>query len=188
MKTCRKCGIDKPATLEFFYKHNASSSWLTPRCKVCVNVDNKEVADRAFALDPDAVRAKARARAAKSYRKNIEVNRERGRAFARLARSDERKREVINARKRAGGAKVTPEELQRLLEAQQGACAFCRTKNPEIYPRSRGDGWHLDHCHRTGAIRFILCSPCNRGLAAFRESPTVMRRAAALMEDMYGNE
>lgn len=34
VKTCRKCGEKKPATLEFFYKNPGGKFGLTPRYKV----------------------------------------------------------------------------------------------------------------------------------------------------------
>lgn len=46
----------------------------------------------------------------------------------------------------------------RLLEKQKSKCALCRTKKP--------GGWHntfcVDHDHRTGRIRGLLCDVCNR--------------------------
>lgn len=34
-KTCTKCGEEKPATLEYFYKHPQKRDGLTPRCRDC---------------------------------------------------------------------------------------------------------------------------------------------------------
>lgn len=33
-------------------------------------------------------------------------------------------------------------------------------------------------------IRFLLCKHCNRGLGAFRDDPSLMRRAADLLEQL----
>ncbi|MFV2101507.1 endonuclease VII domain-containing protein [Micromonospora sp. LOL_024] len=54
-----------------------------------------------------------------------------------------------------------------MLAAQCGACAVCGDPNPE----------HLDHDHRTGWVRGILCFNCNGGLGQFRDSPTRLARA-----------
>ena len=48
-----------------------------------------------------------------------------------------------------------------LFEAQGSRCAICATDKP-------GGRWNrfvVDHCHKTGRIRGILCVYCNRKLA-----------------------
>jgi hypothetical protein len=41
---------------------------------------------------------------------------------------------------------------------------------------------HVDHCHQTGHVRALLCTGCNSGLGAFRDSPERLREAAAYIE------
>ena len=47
---------------------------------------------------------------------------------------------------------------QRALAAQGGRCARCGTAD------AGGLGWHLDHDHRTGKPRHVLCFYCNIAL------------------------
>lgn len=35
----------------------------------------------------------------------------------------------------------------------------------------------VDHCHRTGFVRGMLCFPCNTALGRFCDSPALLRRA-----------
>jgi hypothetical protein len=49
------------------------------------------------------------------------------------------------------------EDYERMYRQQNGACAFCR-RRPERMKL------HVDHDHRTGHIRGLLCAPCNRAL------------------------
>jgi hypothetical protein len=35
----------------------------------------------------------------------------------------------------------------------------------------------LDHCHKTGRVRGMLCPLCNTSLGGFRDSTTVLQRA-----------
>ncbi|MEU1812835.1 endonuclease VII domain-containing protein [Micromonospora aurantiaca (nom. illeg.)] len=58
-------------------------------------------------------------------------------------------------------------EFQELLAEQGGVCAICRRPDPE----------HLDHDHRTGWVRGILCFNCNGGLGQFKDNPDVLARA-----------
>ena len=55
------------------------------------------------------------------------------------------------------GAKETRD---RLLAEQGGVCAICG--NP---PKTRG--LSIDHDHKTGAVRGLLCFRCNRALPAY---------------------
>lgn len=65
---------------------------------------------------------------------------------------------------------VTLEEKLRLMEAQEDRCAICRLEF-ESKP-------HLDHCHRSGAIRGVLCDTCNRGIGYFKDQPEMLESAA----------
>lgn len=63
------------------------------------------------------------------------------------------------------------EDYDDLLRSQGGRCAICR-KAP-----SPTKMLAVDHNHRTGVIRGLLCHLCNTGLGVFRESPDLMQRA-----------
>jgi len=56
-----------------------------------------------------------------------------------------------------------------ILATQQGKCAIC-----ERLPSSTRS-FDVDHCHRTGRIRGLLCFLCNKGLGYFRESEHLYR-------------
>lgn len=55
---------------------------------------------------------------------------------------------------------ITIEDYDRMLEEQGGLCAICR--NPPITYRLA-----VDHDHDTGAVRGLLCPPCNRALEKY---------------------
>jgi hypothetical protein len=59
--------------------------------------------------------------------------------------------------KRAKQLGVTDEAYEALLAAQGGGCAICGAK-----PKTRR--LHVDHDHKTGKVRGLLCHRCNRGL------------------------
>lgn len=52
---------------------------------------------------------------------------------------------------------MTVEMYNQLLQKQNGGCAICGRK-PKTKPLN------VDHCHKTGKIRGLLCPPCNRSL------------------------
>lgn len=60
-----------------------------------------------------------------------------------------------------------------LHEAQANACAICRAHS------SSTNRLVIDHDHTTGAVRGLLCQPCNVGLGFLRDSAKLCERAAA---------
>lgn len=72
--------------------------------------------------------------------------------------------------KRAFG--LTAAEWEVMLVTQSGRCAICR--DPMRDP-------HVDHDHATGAVRDLLCTGCNTGLAAV-EDEQFRERALTYLE------
>lgn len=65
---------------------------------------------------------------------------------------------------------LTPEAFDAKLVQQGGRCYICRTDEPG------GKGWSVDHCHKSGEVRFITCNPCNAALGLVREDPQIAKR------------
>ena len=61
-----------------------------------------------------------------------------------------------------------------MLARQRGVCAVCGEQ-----PARR---LCVDHCHVTGKVRGLLCSPCNLAIGQFKDSPARLRKAAAYVE------
>jgi hypothetical protein len=73
---------------------------------------------------------------------------------------------------------LTEREYERLLNHQNARCAICRC-SPAEAPKSR---LHVDHCHATGLIRGLLCSPCNTAIGLLREDPSALAAAIAYLK------
>lgn len=58
-----------------------------------------------------------------------------------------------------------------MLRGQNGVCAICLTATPG------GRFFCVDHCHRTGRVRGLLCTHCNHGLGKFADSTANLERA-----------
>ncbi|MGP4028028.1 endonuclease VII domain-containing protein [Actinomadura sp. 3N407] len=63
---------------------------------------------------------------------------------------------------------INDEDADWLLKMQVGLCAVCFD-----FPAK-----HVDHDHRTGAVRGIACHGCNTGMGQLRDDPIALRRAA----------
>jgi len=68
-------------------------------------------------------------------------------------------------------------QYQAILEEQGGLCYLC----------GQNDFRNLavDHCHKTGKVRRLLCSNCNMGLGKFNDNPDLLRKAANYVEQDF---
>lgn len=73
--------------------------------------------------------------------------------------------------------KMSTEEYEQKLRAQDSKCKICRADLP-----TTGFFTHLDHNHTTGKIRDFLCTNCNRGLGHFQDNKELLMKAAAYLE------
>lgn len=66
---------------------------------------------------------------------------------------------------------ITPDEYDVLLQSQDGVCDICKRPNKkEIF-------MPVDHNHKTGAVRGILCEACNKAIGLFEESEISLHNA-----------
>jgi hypothetical protein len=65
---------------------------------------------------------------------------------------------------------ITAEDYLNILETQGNVCAICKNKETAIDKHSkRVKNLAVDHNHKTGKVRGLLCSACNRGIGYFKE-------------------
>lgn len=70
-------------------------------------------------------------------------------------------------RARLAGYGLTPEGFDSMWELQGGLCAICKREMTLVGPLR----CNIDHDHVTGAVRGLLCRPCNSGLGFFADVP-----------------
>ena len=69
------------------------------------------------------------------------------------------------------------EQYLNLIEEHDNRCAICGNECKDSRPC-------VDHDHKTGKVRGILCPLCNRGLGHFQDSIELLTAAA---EYLYGS-
>jgi hypothetical protein len=73
---------------------------------------------------------------------------------------------------------ISHEQYDAMLVKQGGVCAICRNPEPALDSRTgKPRGLAVDHTHKDGGVRGLLCSLCNRGLGMFRDDATLLSRA-----------
>jgi len=93
------------------------------------------------------------------------ATRERRNAAARRWAAANKDKRLANFRKSRYG--IDADRVAARFKAQDGLCKICIA----------GPAEHLDHDHKTGAARGLLCGPCNRALGMFRDDPVRLQRA-----------
>lgn len=75
-------------------------------------------------------------------------------------------------------------DYDSLYLRQGGVCAICRRPETMVDKRTgKTQGLSVDHNHKTGKVRGLLCGVCNTGLGKFKEDPRLLRLAADYLED-----
>lgn len=73
---------------------------------------------------------------------------------------------------------ISGEEYDALYEAQGGRCAICRTSTGKAKMLA------VDHDHKTGIVRGLLCGSCNhRLLGAAHDGTEILVRAIEYLEN-----
>lgn len=188
-KLCNKC--ERMFPVASFYKRKSPDGYRND-CKDCVRDRSQDWYEK----NQEHSKEKART----WYHENKERASERraawyertGREQARRRRQklSEIERGELNAQTRASRAadperfqrydlmrrlkklSVTYEEYEELLAKQAGLCAIC-----DGGPNGKDPVLHIDHDHRTGVLRGLLCHSCNTSLGHFRDDPKVLQRA-----------
>jgi hypothetical protein len=78
---------------------------------------------------------------------------------------------------------VTTEWYQHQLEAQGGVCAICQ--QPETAIRmGKVRPLAVDHCHKSGRNRKLLCQCCNTMIGLAKEDPQILLAAAEYLKSI----
>ncbi len=67
---------------------------------------------------------------------------------------------------------LTLEQYEQLRKDHNDCCAICNQSQSE-----RTKLLHIDHSHKTGKVRGLLCDNCNMGLGSFKDNPELLRKA-----------
>lgn len=141
MKVCRVCKIEKALTE--FYAQKKNKDNLKTECKTC------------------------HYEAHKIYRANGGQEKEKeNRRLRKLADPNYSKNSSYKTR-----YGITADDYDRMLKEQDGKCKLCnkeehvRGTTPDKKPKRLA----VDHCHKTGKVRGLLCHNCNVMLGQYEK-------------------
>lgn len=154
-KFCKGCETEKPA--ESFSKDRQKRDGLASSCKAC----RRDYHRGWSAGKKEEVRSYKKSYYAANRERILAAQRERMKnpdlkaiAVATTRRWRAENPERVREHRLRHGYGITPEQIDVLLAAQDGACAICLKPGKLV----------VDHDHQTGELRSLLHSGCNGGL------------------------
>lgn len=198
MKTCSKCKVVKP--LDCYHRDKRSKDGIKAICKECgikYSAAYRKSLDRGerranrknlkSSLAARGLKTCSHCKEVKSV-EDFDKSRDKGdgrtnncksccsvkaREYrARLTQEEKTRRMIIGHRRHRYG--LEPEDFDQIKLNQQNKCVICC----EVF-----DGPpHVDHCHKTGKVRGLLCRFCNQGLGQFKDSPERLLAAVAYIQ------
>ncbi len=70
---------------------------------------------------------------------------------------------------------ITIKQYNELFQKQGGICAICGN-------RENGKSLAVDHNHKTGEIRELLCTNCNLTIGLLNDDPSILKKAIKYLE------
>lgn len=191
-KHCTRCGAFK--SYDQFNRRSAKADGRQSECRECFNArsaayrrENPEKIRKSInkyrSKNKEKTAAQRRAWAARNQERLRENSKAYRRKNGERIRARERERYKREKQKRldawlASQYKITRAEFDELLLQQDHACAICKS----IYPQGRG-GFHVDHDHKTGQVRGLLCHNCNTGLGKLGDNLDGLERAVQYLQN-----
>lgn len=74
---------------------------------------------------------------------------------------------------------ITLTEYLAMYDNQKGKCAICDVHCPD-HGKS---GLMVDHCHKEGHVRKLLCTHCNKGIGQFRDNAQFLDKAIEYLKE-----
>lgn len=98
-----------------------------------------------------------------------------------IAKSFPKAKQTVEEKRRHRDTRLTRKygiplaEYERLYEAQRGRCAICSGKDTN-------KTLAVDHSHKTGKVRGLLCGRCNPAIGFLQDDPQIAASAVAYLK------
>lgn len=157
MKYCSGC--DEDLELSAFGKDKYRKDGLTSKCKKCRNKHNREYCKK----NPEMKKKHNDLRV--EWRKEYYA-------------TPENKLKLRNAHLKSN-YNLTHDDYCVIIEKQNGVCKICE----KFRLQQNKEYMAIDHCHKTGKVRGILCAWCNKALGAFNDNIEHLKNAIKYLEE-----
>jgi hypothetical protein len=159
-KKCSVCGCEK--SFNYYTTQKGGKFGLRAECNDCLNTKRRVK----YATDPKYAEVKRKA-AREWSKRNPDKKHERRNRF--YHNHPEREKEYSRRKLLKNKYGLTVEEYDKMLIAQGGKC---------ICGRNHKNRLHVDHNHKNGEIRGLLCYRCNYALGLLGDDPQNLEKLA----------
>lgn len=162
---CIKC--QKVKNIRHFDKDKTRATGLHPYCRACRNEYARIRVKHRRQTDPEYKDV-----CQQSCKKYYYENR------AKIVKNKRTMSDnyTMNARLKSS-YNISIEEYNILLTNKNNVCAICKKKEKRKNRSGKIYKLHVDHCHKTGKIRGLLCHNCNTGIGRFKDDLILLNQA-----------
>ena len=161
-KICRICNIKK--LISEFFKFKSNKDGLFHDCKICCRNRNRKNHNKRIKTDIK-YKEKMLLKSKNDYYKHRK---------SRIKRV-----KTYDLKCKYG---LTPKDYLSLFNKQKGRCLICNKTNTRKHKSGKNFDLHVDHNHKTGQIRGLLCGKCNLGVGLFNENINNIKKVVAYLE------
>lgn len=160
MKNCKNinCNQNNPQPFSSFQKDTIKKDGHSSYCKIC---HNKRVKD--------------------NYIKNKKSIIKQQKEYYQKHREKRLKQTKIRHIEKTYN--ITYTEFINLLEKQNNKCAICNKEETAKERNRKIRMLSVDHCHKTGKVRGLLCRQCNIGIGNFFDSIELLEKTIKYLKD-----
>ncbi len=153
-----------------FHKENRTKDGFTHKCKTCRNAYSQNYIKNF----PTGNEKDKKCSGCKKIKELNEFHKHKGRKggvtdYCKNCRNSR----IISKR-----YNLTELELKALFEKHESKCVICG-----VHKQNVNKGLAVDHCHKTGKIRGILCGNCNNGIGRFKDSIELLIKATEYLKE-----
>ena len=161
-KTCPKCGIDKE--LDEFYKDQTRRDGLQGHCKECDKQRHKQYYE-------------THKKEKKQYDKQYYKTHREG-TIEHQKQYNKTHREEIKQYGLKKRYNISIEEFNQMLVNQNHKCKICGVDELNAGKK----GLSVDHDHKSGKVRGLLCSNCNTAVGLLKENINILKSAIKYLD------
>ena len=160
---CKHHGQLNKDEIRTYVRNRRGRSEITTQCKICHR------ASASTARNEN--REKANSWAKEDRRKNPEKYREQAKKYKK------KNWQKISVAESLRTLAITNDQYNEFKFEQNNKCSIC--KEEETRKGRGGEICRLciDHCHKTGKVRALLCHSCNTGIGKFKDDIVLLQKA-----------